>query len=319
MRSRADDNLFRFILQAIALNHPRRRVPRPGSEATSDVGVTTALSLGTLSTPSLYTSSSQLHGSAQFPHGSVAARSPPPSASEPAGILVPALCQCCGIDDDEEHCWRCSAMDTTRQARYDSLYRETWRLLPDHRPSVKRAIVSMISAMPFYDVARPSAAFGILPDQWQDCLVFDWRLANIGILPDSLNSILGAYFSMAEASVRTMKPDRHTSIIIDILRRQIIYGAIYDACERFDPRGGGLSGWRGEGPPHFADGSGRAARRVHVSAGLRHQIASYRRFPLAPSPRVCRRPDRLGEFADWSVNTASGARMRPAHLVHPWS
>ena len=103
------------------------------------------------------------------------------------------------------------------------------RLIPDHNRATQEALSVLISAMPFHDIQRPCRPEGVVDDLWQDCVIFDWRLANIGILPDSLQLILAQYLRGAWpgwAGGQLMKPDRHAGMIVGSVREALIYGAM---------------------------------------------------------------------------------------------
>ena len=65
-------------------------------------------------------------------------------------------------------------------------------------------------------------------------LRYDWRLANIGILPDSLQLILAQYLRGAWpgwAGGQLMKPDRHAGMIVGSVRKSTdIWGDVLLYC-----------------------------------------------------------------------------------------
>ena len=110
-----------------------------------------------------------------------------------------------------------------RQERYDSLFDFVLGLIPDYDPAMQ----TLISAMPFSDIRRPCRPKRVSSDRWLDCVTFDWRLANLGILPDSLQSIFALYLRAYGSIAQSMKPERQAAIMVESVRREIIYGAMH--------------------------------------------------------------------------------------------
>ena len=231
-------------------------------------------------------------------------------------------CRCCGGDDDEEHCWSCDAFLEHRQERYDSLFDFVLGLIPDYDPAMQTALSSLISAMPFSDIRRPCRPKRVSSDQWLDCVTFDWRLANLGILPDSLQSIFALYLRAYGSIAQSMKPERQAAIIVESVRREIIYGAMHyytarvrslrlEYCKSRTLQEEDFVPFRHWHPKRKRDGRGSSVRTSH------HRLPS-----VSCSKRPNRRgrpPDCYGDFVCAADQSPRLLRVRPPHFVHPWS